>query len=169
MQAYTVAVVILTIAAACDLTTKKIPNLLIVSGYIIAFATMIILNGWSEAHIYLIRALITTLLLFIFYFLKALGAGDIKLFSVISIFCPNDILIRFIICSFLIAAVTGVIRMLINGELRQAAHSVASHVISCISTGEFTNYTPDNKSSYICFSVCMLSGFITSIGMEVIM
>ena len=56
MQAYTVAVVILTIAAACDLLTKKIPNLLIISGYIIAFATMIILNGWSEAYIYLIRA-----------------------------------------------------------------------------------------------------------------
>ena len=69
MQAYTVAVVILTIAAACDLLTKKIPNLLIVSGYIIAFATMIILNGWSEAYIYFIRALLTPLALFIFYFL----------------------------------------------------------------------------------------------------
>lgn len=169
MQAYTVAVVILTIAAACDLLTKKIPNLLIVSGYVIAFATMIILNGWSEAYIYLIRALLTPLALFIFYFLKALGAGDIKLFSVISVFCPTQILIRFIVCSLVIAALTGVVRLLIHRELRRKMHSVASHVKNCISTGVISHYIPEGESSYICFSVCMLIGFITSIGMEVLM
>lgn len=169
MQAYMVAIVLLTIAAACDLLTKKIPNLLIVSGYIIAFATMIILNGLSEIYIYFIRALVTTLILIIFYFLKALGAGDIKLFSVISVFCPTDFFIRFIICSFLIAAVAGVIRLLINGELRYRMLTVVSHIKNCIVTGEFTHYVPDNDSSYICFSVYMLIGFIISIGMEVLM
>ena len=169
MQAYTVAVVILTIAAACDLLTKKIPNLLIVSGYIIAFATMIILNGLRGSYIYFIRALVTTLILIIFYFLKALGAGDIKLFSVISVFCPTDFFIRFIICSFLIAAVAGVIRLLINRELRYRMLTVVSHIKNCIATGEFTHYVPDSNSSYICFSVYMLIGFIISIGMEVLM
>lgn len=169
MQAYTVAVVILTASAACDLLTKKIPNLLIISGYITAFATMIILHGWSEAYIYLIRALVTLFILFIFYFLKALGAGDIKLFSVISIFCPTKILIKFIICSFLIAAATGVVRMLVNRELKSKIRTVVSHVMNCISTGEVSAFVPESESSYICFSVCMLAGFIVSIGMEVLM
>ena len=100
MQAYIVAVTILTVAAACDYATKKIPNLLIVGGYMIAFATMLLFNGTDEFYIYLIRAFWPIPALFIFYFLKALGAGDIKLFSVISILCPTQFFIRFIILSF---------------------------------------------------------------------
>lgn len=168
MQAYTVAVVILTASAACDLLTKKIPNLLIVSGYIIAFSTMIILNGWNDCYIYLIRALLTPVILFIFYFLKALGAGDVKLFSVISIFCPTEFLIRFIICSFLVAAIVGMIRLLISRELKYRMKATLSYIKDCIYTGEITHYISDSKNSYICFSVCMLTGFIICIGMEVL-
>ena len=168
MQAYIVAVVILTIAAACDYYTKKIPNLIIISGYVIAFATMIILNGWDNFYICFIRALWPIPALFIFYFLKALGAGDIKLFSVISIFCPTEFLIRFIICSFIIGALYGLVRMLVNKELSIKMLGLFGHIKKCMATGEVSHYTPTSKSSYICFSICMLFGFLINIGMEVL-
>lgn len=169
MQAYVVAFVILTIAAACDYYTKKIPNLIIVSGYVIAFATMIILNGFDDCYIYFIRALWPIPALFIFYLLKALGAGDVKLFSVISIFFPTELLIRFIICSFVIGAVYGLLKMLIARELHIKMLGLLSYVKDCIATGSVSHYTPKSKSSYICFSICMLFGFLMSIGMEVVM
>ena len=169
MQAYVVALLILTVAAACDYYTKKIPNLIIVSGYGIAFTTMIVINGYYDFYIYLIRALWPILALFIFYFLKALGAGDIKLFSVISIFCPTEFLIRFIICSFIIGALYGLIRMIINRELSVKLINVANHVLECMNKKEVSHYTPTSESSYICFSICMLFGFLVNLGLEVIL
>ncbi|MCR4612058.1 MAG: A24 family peptidase [Lachnospiraceae bacterium] len=168
MQAYIVAVAILTVAAACDFLTKKIPNLLIVSGYVIAFATMLILNGFEDYYIYFIRALWPVPALFIFYYLKALGAGDIKLFSVISIFCPTEFLIRFIILSFVIAAFWGIVKLIISKELHIKMLSLIGHFKQCMESGELSHYKPKGKSSYICFSVCMLAAFILDIGMEVL-
>lgn len=169
MQAYVVALVILTVAAACDYFTKKIPNLIIISGYGMAFTTMIVINGFSDFYIYIIRALWPVLALFIFYYLKALGAGDIKLFSVISIFCPTEFLIRFIICSFMIGALYGLIRMIINRELKNKLASVLCHVQKCMASGEVSHYTPTSNSSYICFSICMLVGFLSALGLEVLL
>ena len=169
MQAYIVAVSILTVAAACDLVTKKIPNLIIICGYIIAFTTMFFLNGTDEFYIYIIRALWPIPALFIFYYLRALGAGDIKLFSVISIFIPTEVLIRFIIFSFVIAAIWGILKFIISKELHIKIMGVINHVKHCVETGEITMYRPKGESSYICFSIYMLIGFITSIGMEVLL
>ena len=168
MQAYIVAVVILTVAAACDFFTKRIPNLLIIIGYVTAFATMLILYGLEEYYIYIIRAFWPIPALFIFYFLKALGAGDIKLFSVISIFCPTFFLIRFIILSFVTAAAWGIVKLLITKELHIKMIGMMGHIKQCMNTGEFSHYVPEGESSYICFSVCMLAAFLTDIGWEVL-
>lgn len=168
MQAYIVAAIILTVAAACDYFTNKIPNLLIISGYITAFVTMILTYGLDDWYIYIIRALWPIPALFIFYFLKALGAGDIKLFSVISIFCPTEFLIRFVIISLIIAAIWGILRLIISHELHIKMLEITAHVKKCINAGEVFDYLPSSKSSYLCFSICMLFGFIANIGMEVL-
>ena len=169
MQAYLVAILILAVATACDLLTKKIPNLLIIIGYVSSLATMIILNGFEECYIYIIRALWPIPVLLIFYFLKALGAGDIKLFSVISIFCPTEFLIRFIFLSFVIAALWGICKLIFSGELHIKMSGLIEHVKQCVALGQYSHYVPGTKSSYICFSVCMLIGFLTDIGMEVLL
>ena len=169
MQAYITAVTILTVAAACDYFTKKIPNLLIIIGYALALVTMVIVNGTEQFYIYFIRALWPIPALFIFYFLKALGAGDIKLFSVISVFCPTDFFIRFIILSLVTAAIWGIVKLSLNRELHTRMLGVASHIRECVVSGEVSHYVPAGKSSYICFSVCMLFGFLLSIGWEVLL
>ncbi len=166
MQAYIVAVIILIVAAACDYKTRRIPNLIIIAGYITAFATMLLLNE-EEFYIYFIRALWPIPALFIFYFLKALGAGDIKLFSVVSIFCPTYFFIRFIVISFVVSAVWGIVKLLIHKELHIKMMSVIGHIKECVQTKDYSHYIPKTESSYICFSVCMLVAFLINIGMEV--
>ncbi len=167
MQAQVVAIAILIVAVAFDLATRKVPNWLIVLGYLIGISTMTIKYGWS--YIYLIRAIWPVLALFIFYYIKALGAGDIKLFSVLSIFCPTKMMISFIITSFVVAAIYGIVKLLYARELKQKMYTIVNHIFECANKRVYETYKPTNKNSYICFSLSMLLAYVINIGMEVFM
>lgn len=74
-----VLLVILTIATIWDIRTKKIPNLLILSGLIGGFLRMSSVNSVIWAIIFLV-------ILLLFSSLRLIGNGDIKLWMVISLF-----------------------------------------------------------------------------------
>lgn len=154
-----IAGVILIIAAAFDYWTRKIPNVFIIVCYILGITYMTITNGWSTFYIYIIRALWPVLALFILYISKALGAGDIKLFSVISIFCPTKFFVIFVLVSLICAALYGVIHLLIIGEFKMKILSISNYIMTCVNTRKIEKYCI-TKSSYFCFSICMMISFV---------
>ena len=59
--------------------------------------------------------------------------------------------------------------MIINRELKSKLANVIFHVQKCMTSGEVSHYTPTSESSYICFSICMLVGFLSALGLEVLL
>ena len=74
---------LLCFAVYTDMTRTKISNRLIVSGLILALIFRIAEEGGSGALVYMMNISIPVIFLYVLFQLHALGAGDIKLFSMI--------------------------------------------------------------------------------------
>lgn len=72
---------ILCLAAACDLITGKIYNLIILIG-LVSGSLFSIFGGEPAVSLYALGVL-TPLVLFPFYCMRLIGAGDVKLFMVV--------------------------------------------------------------------------------------
>ncbi len=114
------AVLILTaIAVAGDLKSYKISNRLVMSGLVCAIALLIYETMHTgRCAAYLKGLIVTFVILFVVYILKAVGAGDVKLFSVLGFIAGYDAIIRIVVFTFISAAVIG-IAGIITGILKK--------------------------------------------------
>ena len=95
-----------------DVREQRISNRLIVLGLF----TGLLLRTWGDGSAgiicFLVNISIPVILLFLLFQLRALGAGDIKLFSVVGGFLETEQLFRVLILSFFAAALLGLGKML---------------------------------------------------------
>ena len=120
-------------SAITDILKNKIFNkwLLVggIAGMISRFACME--AGRSLTEIIIKAALITIILLPI-YLVKGIGGGDLKLFTVISIFLPMGEMIGCLLSSFVIGAFIGIIKIIITGKSKQTIHFAVPILISIL-------------------------------------
>ena len=95
-----------------DITSYKIKNHTIIIGIITGFAFNIIEVGFIDTYPFLIGMTFPIIILFPLFLIKALGAGDIKLYSVIGGFYGTDYLIKVLIISFIFAAILSLIYLI---------------------------------------------------------
>ena len=100
---------ILVAALYSDAKYYKIPNQLIVLGYVASFYLNIEKYGLSGAKIFIIEAIWPYLLLYLLFILGGMGSGDIKLFSVIATMVGAAMTIRTMIYAVLLAGVVAII------------------------------------------------------------
>lgn len=93
----------LTIAAITDWREHRIYNKLLAPAFLVALALQIYFKTWTGLKESLIGALIGFLILLIPYFMGGMGAGDVKLLTVIGAFEGA----RFVVISFLFGAIIG--------------------------------------------------------------
>ncbi len=86
----------------------KISNRLIASGLMMGLAFRILEEGSVGIVHFLLNISIPVILLFLFFQLRALGAGDIKLFSVAGGFLTARQLLYLMGMAFLVAGIIGV-------------------------------------------------------------
>lgn len=98
-------------AVYTDLTQTRISNRLIVAGLLFGLILRMVGEGSIGILVYLVNISIPVILLYLLFQLHALGAGDIKLFSMIGAFLSTQQLIQLIGLSFCIGAVIGVIKL----------------------------------------------------------
>ena len=111
-----VYVLFLSFAAyMCDLRSQRIPNVLIMMGYVTGFMYVIYEKGPPGIPEAIISLLWPILLLYVLFRMRAMGAGDIKLLSVISTFLDFHNMLTVIYLSLLTGAVVGLIRMVTGG------------------------------------------------------
>lgn len=98
--------------------------------------------------------------------MHALGAGDIKLFSVISSCIGLGGLLKTIIYSFLVGAVFSLIIIIRNKNLYSRIAYFSSYIKTTLYTKSITkyDYESDGKQNYIHFSVAIFIGFIIYLG-----
>ena len=99
-------------AVVTDFRRMKISNRLIASGLIWGFVLRFIGEGSTGIVHFLVNISIPVILLFLFFQLRVLGAGDIKLFSVVGGFVTTDRLLLVIAAAFLAGGVIGAVKLL---------------------------------------------------------
>lgn len=98
-------------AVVMDFREMRISNRLIASGLYWGLAFRIMGEGCAGIVHFLVNISIPVIFLFLFFQLRALGAGDIKLFSVVGAFVTIRQLEYVIVSAFLAACVIGIVKM----------------------------------------------------------
>ena len=103
---------LLSIAAVTDMQYMQICNRLILCGLLYGLGIRIMGSGFYGVQYFILNITIPVVLLYLLFQMRALGAGDIKLFSVVGSFITTEQLIKVMLYSFVIAAILGVGKVL---------------------------------------------------------
>lgn len=109
--------IVLIIAVFQDIKTYKIKNKTILAGISLG----IILNLFQNAYplkVGLINKIIVILVLYIFYRIKAIGAGDVKLYFVCAFFVEYSLFYKIICISFVLGAIISIIKLIVDKEFK---------------------------------------------------
>ncbi len=157
MTSKCVLYVILIVAVYQDFRSSKISNRLILAGLGAAFIFRII-GGEEKRFIWFLPDIvIPVVVLYLFFIFGILGAGDIKLFSVISGFTNLKLTFYCIAISFIFAAIWSFFRLLLSGELARGMVKAFCY-FGKVLQGDLTRYTTDIKK--ISYSATILAGVI---------
>lgn len=91
----------------------------------------------------LLFSLIIFLAFYLFYKLGMLGAGDVKLYTVASLYLDPNQFWLFLLCSMLIAAVIGVIHLIKLKNLRERITYFCSYTAEVFISRKFFLYLPN--------------------------
>lgn len=107
-----VLLVILVLAVRTDFKKQRISNRLIAFGLFSGLILRILGEGSAGTVHFLVNISIPVILLFLLFWLRALGAGDIKLFSVVGGFLETRQLLLVMLAAFFAAAIIGIGKVL---------------------------------------------------------
>lgn len=157
---------LLTAAAWMDIHTKKISNRLIGLGLFLGYIRNLTVYGWNGSIYFLIQISLPVLVFYLLFLMHALGAGDIKLFSVIGSCIGLEGLVKVVIYSFLSGAVLSCIVLVRNQNLYSRLNYFSGYLRTALLTKSITkyDYESDGKQNIIHFSVPVLIGFFMYLG-----
>lgn len=148
--------VFVSVAVICDLKDFRIPNELIILGYVNGLFLSIRTYHQTGLLMFLVNGLWPIVVLYIFFLFGALGAGDIKLYSVIATMVGADYTIRIILISLIIGAIYGIVSLVKNRKV--ILEMVAANCILRRTEKSFCNkkYIPSRIHFSLCIAMAML-------------
>lgn len=144
---YLILLLLILIAVYTDMTKTVISNRLIIFGFIIGLFFRIFGEEKADILVYIVNISIPVILLYLLFCMQAIGAGDIKLFSMIGAFIATEQLLRIMVMSFVAGAVIGVMKLVyrrlfsgyIPGKLTQIHFSPAILIAYLICIWRYIN------------------------------
>ena len=109
---YLMLLCFLACAVYTDMTQTRISNRLIVLGLFVGFFFRAYTEGGTGVLVYVVNLLIPVIFLFLLFQVHALGAGDIKLFSMLGVFISTEQLLRLMVLAFCLGALLGICKMI---------------------------------------------------------
>lgn len=158
---------LLSLAAATDIQRFQISNRLIISGFLFGCIFQVSEWGVKGIGVFLVNVSIPVILLYLLFLIRVLGAGDIKLFSMIGGIWGLQVLCVTIADSFLVAAVMSLCKILYHRNLISRLWVFKGYVCQSLASGRLLAYPQESqgKQHVIHFSVAILIGY--AIAMEV--
>lgn len=144
----------------------RISNRLIIPGLLTGFIRNLAESGWRGSIYFLIQISVPVLIFFLLFLMHALGAGDIKLFSVIGSCIGIEGLLKVIVYSFFVGAGSSYF-VLIRNQNFYARMAYFFHYVKtslCTKSIARYDYQSDGKQNFIHFSVAILIGFFMYLG-----
>lgn len=113
-------------AALTDLAMRKIPNVLILSGLLLALLLHLLAGpAWAPLTQWLAGAVAGFLLFLPLYLLRGMAAGDVKLMAMVGGFTGAGAALKIAVLSYLIGGLMGLAMLLLSGRWRQGARNLA--------------------------------------------
>lgn len=158
---------LLSMAVVTDIQSFRISNRLVVSGLISGFILQLLELGVKGIGVFLLNVSIPVILLYLLFLIRALGAGDIKLFSMIGGIWGFQMLYATIAASFLVGAVMSLCKLLYHRNLISRLWIFKEYVQQVIITRRLAKYPQESSGEQhvIHFSTAILIGY--AIAMEV--
>ncbi len=117
--------VLVTIAAICDLRTRKIPNVLVGPAALVGLAAQLVLLGFSGLRNGALGFGLGLLLYLPLWLVHARGAGDVKLLAAAGAYLgPGNVMAVFLTAA-LLGGVVALLLVLGKNRIRQTAVNVA--------------------------------------------
>ncbi len=157
---------LLFVAAVGDMRTGRIRNRLILTGLGIGLFYQIWEEGLFGIIIFLVQVTIPVIILFLLFLMRVLGAGDIKLFSIIYGICGLQEGMTCIAIAFVIGAAFSVVRMIRQKNLNVRLIGFGIYIRTVFTERSLFPYPygAREKENTICFSVAILLGYLVSLG-----
>ena len=150
---------ILIAAVIQDFRQMKISNRLILFGLSAAVVFRILENGIQKIIWVLPDIAFPVIVLYLFYLLGVIGAGDIKLFSVVGGFTNFTEVTSCMIYAFAAGAAVSLVKMLYHRELLFRLF-LAKNYFKGLAMGELEPYSYKTREGTIHFSLEILVGYI---------
>lgn len=102
-------------------------------------------------------------ILFIVFIIRAIGAGDIKLFSVVGGLIGGPLVIQVILYSFIIGAILSVVKLIKSKNISYRMHYLANYISQTLETKKVIPYYEEKRDGYDCvipFTIAIMGGFI---------
>jgi prepilin peptidase CpaA len=142
-----------------DCLEYRIRNPIIIFGLLLSLFYQITIAKMNGLHNWLLGCILPILILGILFLVKVLGAGDIKLFSVIGGFCGPRFVLRAIVVSFVIGALLSIIQIIRYRSLMNRLQYLAKFISKSFSEKERKPYyvaSRDGRSCVIHFSIAIV-------------
>ena len=130
---FTIGVTLL--AAWVDFRTRKIPNWLTVSAFILGVGIRTVLGGWPGAKASLEGAGLALVLLLPLVLMRALGAGDWKLMGAVGAFLGPVLFLFVLVGSIFVSGLMAIVEMMRTQRVKETFHNLFVLVRGFISFG----------------------------------
>ncbi len=136
-----ITIILIMLALISDIRTYKIKNRLVGIFIIIGIATNVGLQGKQGIGFSFIGIISPVVILFLLYYLKMLGAGDIKLFSAIGAVMGVRFVVYAMAYSFLAGGIIALFIMLMRKNVMIRFKYFVQYIKACILSGLLLPYS----------------------------
>lgn len=116
--------ILLVVAAYFDITSRRIPNQLVLAGLIASFILEINLNGFEGFRAWGLGLLVGFGAFLPLYMLRAMGAGDVKLMAMVGSFLGPLFAIGAVITTLIVGGILAIAMAMYSGVLMQTMKNV---------------------------------------------
>ncbi len=137
------------LAAACgyDYRDNRIPNCLVLLAAVLGMGWQAWDGGVLGALAFWGQAALVMALLYPFFKIGGLGAGDVKLLGAAAGYLPFGKVLIFLFCSLLIAAMISFVKMCRKGIFRQRVQYLSLYLKDVMRTGKWKLYQADSPGT----------------------
>lgn len=162
-----VSLTLLSVAVVMDIQSFRISNRLIISGFISGLFLQVLEAGVKGLGVFILNVSIPIILFYLLFLIRVLGAGDIKLFSMIGGIWGFHLLIVTIVVSFLVGAGISLCKLLYHRNLISRLWVFKEYICQIMLAGRLLKYPKKSQEEnhVIHFSIAILIGY--AIAMEV--
>lgn len=149
-----------------DCLQYRVKNPLIIYGLFAGLIYQIIYNNLGGIYLWLLGSLLPIFILGILFLIKALGAGDIKLFSVIGGFYGPRMVSRVIVIAFLVGGLLSIFQLIRSKNLIFRLQYLAEFISTSFITKKLSTYyseARDGRACVIHFTIAIAVAWILCI------